>query len=723
MACLRTGPFQLASANYMKLPAPMLAKERKDPFSDADWTFEAKLDGIRVIAIIDGERTRLFSRNNIEISHRFPLVTKSLASSKLTNTVIDGEVVAFDKEGKPSFDRMLQRYGISDPRLIAHADKTNPVEFHVFDVLFLDGKDVRGKPLKERRTLLEKLKIFKGPVKLMDSFPKDGELLFQQSLKLGLEGIMAKRLDSTYQSGLRTGDWLKIKALHTEEFVIGGYTGGSGARASTFGALLLGKWEGEKLHYVGTSGGGFTGKLLDEILKLLKPIAIKENPFGDRITADGPHHFVKPIYWAEVSFTAWTTAGRIRLPRFQRLRLDLTGIDPKRKAGENVKAVRSSTPPPRGHAKTNHKEHQGHKASQSLDSTYLAQLLEEAGDNAVLRVDGQEIKFNELNSVLWPKTPHSKAITKRDLILYLVSVSEWLLPHLKDRPLTWVRFSKGIEGPREVHKHWKYRIPDFVPRTFIWSTASKKATEYILVSNLATLLWLAQIETLEFHPWYSRVVREPDAKKMGTDFSTSERSLIESVLNYPDFLVFDLDPYIYSGKERPGSEPELNVKAQDATKEAAFKLKELLDEAGINSYAKSSGKTGLHIYVPIVRNLPYETTRAIAESFGKQMVKRYPKLITMEWSVAERTGCVFFDHLQNTRGKTLIGLYSPRAVAGGRVAWPIAWKDLANFSPLDYNMKTAAQRLRRKGDAWADILENKQDLRAIIGKRLNVFLA
>ncbi len=704
----------------MKLPAPMLARERKDAFSDPKWTFEPKLDGIRVIAQIDKGTARLFSRNNIDISARFPLVANTLASTGLKDTVLDGEVIAYDNLGHPSFDRMLERYGINDARLVAHADQVNPVDFFVFDILYLDGKDLRNKSLRERRSSLEKLKVFTGPVKLIDTFANDGSLLFEQALKLGLEGIMAKRLDSVYQSGMRTGDWLKIKALHTEEFVIGGYTGGAGARASTFGALLLGKWEDGKLRYAGTSGGGFTGKLLDEIMVMLKPVESRENPFIGKITADGPHHWVKPIYWAEVSFTAWTKAGRIRLPRFQRLRPDLTAIDPKAKEGRPANSVRAAGMAADSTAPTSASETQTITGGQ-IGS--LAQMLKNQGDNAVIRIDGHEIKFNELNSVLWPATATSDAITKRDLVLYLVSASEWLLPHLKDRPLTWARYSKGIEGPREIHKHWKYRIPDYVPRTFIWSTASKKATEYILVNNLATLLWLAQIETVEFHPWYSRVVPESGARESGVDFATSEASLVQSVLNYPDFLVFDLDPYIYSGKEKLGSEPELNLSALDATKDVAFKLKQILDTIGMKSYVKSSGKTGLHVYVPIVRNLPYESTRAIAETLGRQMLERYPKLITMEWAAAKRTGCVFFDHLQNTRGKTLISVYSPRAVPGGRVAWPVAWADLESFSPLDYTISTAPDLLRQYGDPWKGILEEKQDLQAVLGRRSRGFLA
>jgi bifunctional non-homologous end joining protein LigD len=473
---------------------------------------------------------------------------------------------------------------------------------------------------------------------------------------------------------------------------------------------LLGKWEDGKLRYVGTSGGGFTSKLLDEILALLKPIETKENPFVGKITADGPHHWVKPIYWAEVSFTAYTTAGRIRLPRFQRLRLDLTGVTGEEKLGVDLQLSKKSTQEPLDNP------------AERSSFASLAEQLRSSADNVTLRLQGNEIKFNTLNAILFPATRNTPAITKRDLVLYLIDVHEWLLPHLIDRPLTWMRFSKGITGDREVHKHWHYRIPEFVPLTKIWSSQSKKATEYILVNNLSTLLWLAQIESIEFHPWYSRVARDKNMRGAGVDFASSEESLISSALNYPDFMVFDLDPYIYSGKEAQDGEPELNTAGLRATKEAAWALKGVLDPLGIRSFLKSSGKTGLHVYVPIVRNLTYEETRAMAESIGLQVMRLHPKLITMEWSVQKRKGLVFFDHLQNTRGKTLISLYSPRAVDGGRVAWPVDWDDLERFSPLDYNMQNAAGLLRKHGDPWANILEQQLDLRALI-KKSSAFLA
>jgi bifunctional non-homologous end joining protein LigD len=684
----------------MPSPGPMLAKERKEPFDDPEWTFEVKLDGIRVIAELENGKARLWSRNNIEITHKFPKIVGSLSAVPRKKTVVDGEVIAFDKDGRPSFDRLLERYGITSGVSIANADRVNPVELHIFDALFVDGKDVRKIPLKERRSLLKQISIFKGPVKLVETFPSDGELVYKRARDFGFEGIMAKRLDSPYLSGVRSPDWLKIKALHTEEFVIGGYTGGSGARASHFGALLLGKMENGKLHYVGTSGGGFTSKMLDEILALLRPIEIKENPFVDKVTADGPHHWVTPKYWAEVSFTAWTKAGRIRLPRFQRMRLDLTGVSPEQKKGGENKLPRFAEKPDVKPSKTD------------LLSPLAAQLLG-SGDTATLRLQGHDIKFNTLSDVLFPAGYKTPAITKRDLILYLLAVQEWLLPHLVDRPLTWIRFSKGITGDREVHKHWHYKIPDFVQLTKIWSTQSQKATEYVLVNNLPTLLWLAQIETIEFHPWYSRVKRDRNMRNAGLDFASSENALISSVLNYPDFIVFDLDPYIYSGKEKEGDEPELNVSGLEATKEAAWALKHLLESLGIRSYLKSSGKTGLHIYVPIARNLAFEQTRSLAQSIGLEMIRRNPKLITMEWPVQDRKGFVFFDHLQNTRGKTLISLYSPRAVQGGRVAWPVDWNELENFTPIDFNMQTCPALLRKHGDSWSSILSDRQDLQAL----------
>lgn len=332
-----------------------------------------------------------------------------------------------------------------------------------------------------------------------------------------------------------------------------------------------------------------------------------------------------------------------------------------------------------------------------------------------LPVEGNGVRLSSLEKVLWPAYGDMPPVTKRDLIGYYAQVSDYLLPHLRDRPLSWVRYASGIEGKREFHKHYKPGLPEYVERTYIWSNKSQRATEYVLPNTLSTLVWLGQTNTIEVHPWYSRVCADDDAEGVPTDFASSEEALIQSVLNYPDYIVFDLDPYIYSGSEAEGGEPELNRKAWEATVDVAHELREVLTSVGLKAWLKSSGKSGLHVYIPIVRNMPFELTRPFAESIGHELLRRCPKKVTMDWTVENRAGKIFFDHNQNVRGKTLVAPYSPRAVPGARITWLLKWDELESYYPEDFTIHNAPELLAERGDIWSGILDHKQDLQKIIG--------
>ena len=247
----------------------------------------------------------------------------------------------------------------------------------------------------------------------------------------------------------------------------------------------------------------------------------------------------------------------------------------------------------------------------------------------------------------------------------------------------------------------------------MFSSHKDENHEYLLCNNLPTLLWLAQSGTLEFHVWHSRAKLEPDAVSKGTDYATSKESLEASVLNYPDYLVFDLDPYIYSGKEEPGGEPELNTVAFEKGKEVAFWLRELLNSMSLEPIVKTSGKTGLHVFVPIRRTLDFDAARHVVELVGRHLMRQHPRDITMEWSIPKRTGKIFMDYNMNVRGKTLNVAYSPRGVPGAPVSMPLTWEELAGAHPLDFRLN-AAQRLAQTGDRWRDALKRKQSLERVL---------
>jgi bifunctional non-homologous end joining protein LigD len=322
------------------------------------------------------------------------------------------------------------------------------------------------------------------------------------------------------------------------------------------------------------------------------------------------------------------------------------------------------------------------------------------------------VKLTHLDRVYWPAEPAFKqpALTKRDFLRYLARVSPYVLPHLADRPLTMIRMPEGIHGERFFQKHWHHEYPPYVDNVRVFSEHKDERHDYIVCNNLATLLLVAQYGTLEFHVWHSRTQPGPDCATQSTDFDGSLDTLEASVLNYPDYVVFDIDPYIYSGKEKKGEEPELNTIAFEKGKEVAFWLKELLNSMGLEPIVKTSGKTGLHCFVPIKRTLDFDAARQVSDMIGRHLLRLHPKDITMEWSVPKRTGKIFIDYNMNVRGKTLNVAYSPRGSSGAPVSMPLTWEELANAHPLDFRMTNVVERLAKSGDRWRDVLTKKQSI-------------
>ncbi|MFH1002802.1 MAG: non-homologous end-joining DNA ligase, partial [Chloroflexota bacterium] len=330
----------------------------------------------------------------------------------------------------------------------------------------------------------------------------------------------------------------------------------------------------------------------------------------------------------------------------------------------------------------------------------VLEQLQHPGEAFPVEVEGSQISLNHMGKVLWPATAGHQDFTKRDLLTYLARVSPYLLPHLKDRPLTLSRYPDGIHGEHFYQKHWGHPVPDFVRKVNISEEKGSRG-EYLVCDNLASLLWLGQTANIEFHTWFSRISPGPD---------TAEGQSTDRLLDYPDFIIFDLDPYIYSGQEPPGAEPELNRAGFAMAGEVARWLKETLDELHLNALVKTSGKTGLHVYVPITRRLSYKGVRAAAEIVGKFLVQRHPGEITTEWAQAKRRGKVFVDYGQNVRGKTLASIYSPRPDPDAAVSTPLRWEELGKVYPTDFTLMTLPDRLKETGDLWADILSAKQDL-------------
>ena len=672
--------------------APMLAETDGGVATKPGWKYEPKLDGYRVLAFIDRDRVVLRSRRGLDYSAIFPELAAELGRQLVSTMVLDGEIVAFGPDGKPSFDALQDRAQLKTPREIAAAERETPTAYVCFDLLHFAGVNLRDASYDARRRYLTQCLLPSARVQLVHA-DDDAQALYDAALASGFEGIMAKRRDSPYLAGRRSGHWLKVKSTTTSEFVVGGYTKGKGAR-ETLGALLLGVREPKGgLRYVGHVGSGFDEKTLAAIKRRVAQHTAQKWPFTEKPPLNGPATWLRPELVAEVKFAGWTDAGHLRAPVFVRLRDD---VDPKTvTAAARPRTAAAARP-----------------AAATGEVDQVLQQLEDKRTTLQLAVGAARIKLTHLDRVYWPADPSfdQPALTKRDLLRYLARASRFMLPHLADRPLTMIRMPEGIDGERFFQKHWQQARPEFVQTVTVFSETKDGSHEYLLCNDLATLLWVAQSGTLEFHVWHSRCRAGPDAKGAGTDFARSLEAMDASVLNRPDYLVFDIDPYIYSGKEAKGAEPELNTKAFEKGKEVAFWLRELLRSMALEAIVKTSGKTGLHVFVPIERTLDFDAARAACEMVGRHLLRQHPKDITMDWAVNKRTGKIFIDYNMNVRGKTLNVAYSPRGLPGAPVSMPLAWEELAKAHPLDFRLTNAPERLEKTGDRWQNALRDKQSL-------------
>jgi bifunctional non-homologous end joining protein LigD len=679
-----------------KTLAPMLAEIGESAKTNGEWRYEPKLDGYRVIALVNEGKVRLQSRRGIDLTDAFPEITRELADQAVEHMILDGEIIAYASDGRQSFNALQNRVQLKTEKEIAAAQRETPVAYVCFDLLHFAGLNLRNDPYVDRRRYLSQC-LLPGPHVQLVHASEDAERLYAASVENGFEGIVAKRKNSTYIPGKRSASWLKIKAVNSSEFVVGGYTKGKGARES-LGALLLGYWHGSKLKYVGHVGSGLTEASYEDLQQRLKPLVRKTSPFAEKVDLHRPTTWVEPKLVAEVNFSGWTPSGNLRAPVFLRLRDDVP-----------ARSIRSG---PQAGAEAGKVK----KATDAIGE--VVQQLENPAKRLDISVGGAKVSLTNLDRVYWPADKAARqpaAITKRDLIRYLARVSPHILPHLKDRPLTMIRMPEGIHGERFFQKHWSQAKPEYVETITVFSGSKDEQHDYLLANNLPTLLWLGQVGTLEFHVWHSHATVEEDAASKSTEFASSLEALESSVLNYPDFLVFDIDPYIYSGKEAKGAEPELNKKGFAMGRRVAFWLRDLLKEMSLEAVIKTSGKTGLHLFVPIERTVTFDEARSICEAVGRHLLREHPKDITMEWATQKRTGKIFIDYNMNVRGKTLNSAYSPRGVPGAPVSMPLSWEELEAAEPMEFTITNTPDRLDKTGDRWHDIDKLKQSLTQAFG--------
>ena len=701
---------------------PMLAESGDaPPRSEPQWRYEPKLDGYRVIAYVEGGRVRLQSRRGLDLTPFFPEIAADLAAQPGGQVIVDGEIVALDAAGRPSFNALQNRAQLKGSAEIAAAQRDAPVVLVCFDLLHFAGLNLRAAPYGERRRYLSQCLMPAAHLQLVHA-SDDAERLYAVSLEHGFEGIIAKRLDSPYQAGQRSHAWLKLKAAQSAEFLIGGYTRGNGAR-EPLGALLLGYREGKALRYAGHVGSGLDDRLVRMLLERTAKLRRSDSPFARKPPLHRPTTWLKPQLVAEVRYSEWTPAGMLRAPVFVRLRDDVAPQSVRRRAGAAATRLDAVASPVRaaasrltsGAALATGQTHTSGVAANEV--TAVLDQLDDPAKRMDLRVGGARISLTNLDRIYWPAqaAPRRPAVDKRDFLRYLARAARYMLPHLADRPLTMIRMPEGIDGERFFQKHWSQPLPEFVESVTVFSEHKDERHRYLLANNLPTLLWLGQVGTLEFHVWHSRAQLAPEAAGVSTDYASSLAALESSILNYPDYLVFDIDPYIYSGKEAKGAEPELNKRGFAVGKRVAFWLRALLREMSLEAVVKTSGKTGLHVFVPIERTVTFDEARHICETIGRHLMRAHPKDITMEWAVEKRTGKIFIDYNMNVRGKTLNVAYSPRGVPGAPVSMPLSWEELEAAEPMDFTINNVPARLEKNGDRWHDVLESKQSLTKAFG--------
>jgi bifunctional non-homologous end joining protein LigD len=676
---------------------PMLAEIGERAFTKPDWMWEPKLDGYRVIAFIEGTKVKLRSRRGLDLTPAFPRLAGELAKQSIGDMILDGEIVAFDSNGRPSFNALQNRVQLKSAHEIAAADRDTPAVYFCFDLVHFAGIDLRNTPYRDRRRYLSQC-LLPSPLVQLVHATEDADALQKAALASGFEGIVGKKKDSKYESGRRSALWLKVKPTQSADFLIGGYTQGKGSRGP-LGAIAVGYLDKGKLEYASHVGSGFDDRALTKLKAKLEPLKRDSCPFSEVPPSNGPTTWVEPKVVAEVKFHSWTEDARLRAPVFLRLRDD---IDPKKVRREKRGRTPFSTATENGV--------RPHFSGEIDEVVRQLETIKRA--SFTLAIGRHQIKLTHLDRVYWPADPalQQPPVTKRDLLRYFAQVSPYILPHLADRPLTMIRMPDGIGGQRFFQKHWDQARPPFAKTITVYSDSKDESHDYLLCNDLPTLLWLAQSGTLEFHVWHSHARLGPDTPNKNTDYASSLESLEASVLNYPDYIVFDIDPYIYSGKEKKGDEPELNTIAFEKGKEVAFHLRELLNGMSLEPIVKTSGKTGLHVFVPIRRTIDFDEARRVSELVGRHLMRLHPKDITMEWSVPKRTGKIFMDYNMNVRGKTLNVAYSPRGAAGAPVSMPLTWDELAGAHPLDFRITNAAERLGEKGDRWRDALKEKQSI-------------
>ncbi|MGZ4172333.1 MAG: DNA ligase D, partial [Solirubrobacteraceae bacterium] len=645
---------------------PMLAGTGELPAHEERWSFEVKWDGVRAIAYVKPGRLRLESRNLNEITDAYPEVRGILLDLGMREAVFDGEIVAFGDDGRPSFERLQRRMHVTSPSAVRRLSSSTPVVYAIFDLLYLDGHSLMALPYEQRRARLDDLGLGGPAWRVPANHPGRGRALLQATEAQGLEGVVAKRLDSRYEPGRRTGAWIKIKHVLRQELVIGGWLPGEGRRTDRIGALLMGYWtEDGRLRFAGRAGTGFTEHTLNELARKLKPLRRDDSPFDEAPKLPRNAVFAEPELVAEIEFREWTSEGIMRAPSFKGLRDDKAAIEVVREQAAGGAAQPPSDSEDVGDVNG---ATQGDPASPEA----LFDAVERLPDGALgVEVDGRELRITNWDKILFPAT----SFTKGDLVAYYARIAPAVLPHLHDRPLTLKRYPNGVDAPYFYEKQSPSHRPEWV------QTARVGDVNYTLCQDRPTLVWLANLADIELHTSLSLAAR-PDT---------------------PTMLVFDLDP----------GAPATVVECC----EVALVLRGLFKALELESVAKTSGSKGMQLYVPLNDpKVTYRQTKPFARQIAELLEQRLPELVVSRMTKRLRGGKVLVDWSQKDDHKTTVTVYSVRARAEPTVSAPVSWEEVQRCLDakepglLTFTTGEVLQRVRAEGDPFAMLLSTRQRL-------------
>lgn len=610
-------------------PVPMLAKLANAMPEGNDWVFEKKFDGFRIIAVKKDEHIFLYSRNGKNMNKRFPSIVKELTALK-RNVWLDGEVVIEDGTGKSYF----QMLATGEP-----LGSSYQLHYYIFDILNLDENDLSQYPLSERKELLTLFfKGFKGE-RMEVVAPLKGKpmSIYRQAERKGWEGVIAKDLGSLYHAGKRSNQWLKIKIRQSQEAVICGFTKPQGNR-SFFGALVLGCYDNSELTYLGNCGTGFSDELLEIIMDELQGLITSKKPFAEHVTVAKEKEvtWVKPDLVCEVYYSEWTMDHHLRHPVFKGLRTD-------KKAKEVV----------------------------------MEKVIDEVVKDKIVSINRHQVKLTNLDKIYWPE----EGYVKGEMLDYYEQFGDLLLPYLKDKPISLHRFPNGIAASSFFQKDIDIKqVPNWLKTVPVYSESTDKNIDYIICNNKATLLYIANLGSIEINPWLSTYKK----------------------VENPDFAVLDLDP---------------NGADFDSVIEIAQTAHRLFQQVGVTDYIKTSGSTGLHIYLYVKQQYTYDVVRDFIQLIGEMIHEEHPDTTSLIRDPKKRKGLIYLDFLQNRRGQTIAAPYSIRPKSGATISTPLHWDEVKKGLDIkQFNLKTLPERLKKIEDPWKTLFAKRSDIKESLAK-------